>query len=128
MFVGRPAYKREIHDESPSTGKLPVCFVFSYFVDGVRRIFPFDSGAVVAKRFPDSILGDGSFRVRSFARYDRSPHEMIGAFCSDQVQTGYLVAILAPAISFERYMRIECTRLQIYLSTAQSCNVEKQKI
>jgi len=54
FFVGRAAYKRELHQEA-EYWELPACLVFSFFIDGVKRIYPFDSGAFKAKRYPSFI-------------------------------------------------------------------------
>ncbi len=54
FFVGRAAYKRDLLQEA-EYWELPTCLVFSFFVDGAKRIFPLDSGAFVAKRYPNFI-------------------------------------------------------------------------
>jgi hypothetical protein len=76
FFVGRPAYKKELNAEA-EYWQLPVCFVFEFFVDGVRRIFPFDSGAF--KSFPDYI---GMMDIKEFevGSDSRAPHKIIGTF------------------------------------------------
>src|SRR4051794_32227642 len=55
FFVGRAAYKRELGSEA-EYWELPSCLVFDFFTDGVKRIFPFDSGAFGSKKlYPNFI-------------------------------------------------------------------------
>src|SRR5258706_981135 len=54
FFVGRAAYKRELSQEA-EYWELPSCIVRSFTTHGVKRIFPFDSGAFKAKRYSASI-------------------------------------------------------------------------
>jgi hypothetical protein len=39
FFVGRAAYKRDLHQEA-EYWELPTCLVFSFFADGIKRIYP----------------------------------------------------------------------------------------
>lgn len=79
FFVGRAAYKRDLQQEA-EYWELPTCIVFSYFVRGAKRIFPFDSGAFAAKRYPNFInmmdLGEFQADVHDF----ETPHKIIGTF------------------------------------------------
>jgi len=80
FFVGRAAYKRDLQQEA-EYWELPTCLVFSFFADGVKRIFPFDSGAFDSKRYPNFInmmnLEDFETGVDAEA-----PHKLIGTFFS----------------------------------------------
>jgi hypothetical protein len=53
LFMGRPAYKLH-RDDSPSEWQLPAVFVLRFPADhsGIKRIFPFDSGAFSDRRLP----------------------------------------------------------------------------
>jgi hypothetical protein len=48
------AYKRVLHLEA-EYWELPTCLVFSFFSDGAKRIYPFDSGAFKLKRYPNFV-------------------------------------------------------------------------
>ncbi len=53
FFVGRPAYKFESDSSQTPHWELPCCFLFeSDAIKGVKRVFPFDSGAFANKRYP----------------------------------------------------------------------------
>jgi hypothetical protein len=79
FFVGRAAYKRDLEQEA-EYWELPTCLVFSYFVEGVKRIFPFDSGAFEAKRYPSfvSMMDRSEFEMN--ASDVEAPHKLIGTF------------------------------------------------
>ncbi|WP_056062031.1 hypothetical protein [Sphingomonas sp. Leaf230] len=56
FFVGRPAYKSESSDAQAADWELPCCFIFEYAsIKGIKRVFPFDSGAHHGKRYPNYI-------------------------------------------------------------------------
>jgi hypothetical protein len=78
FFVGRAAYKRDLLQEA-EYWELPTCLVFSFFVDGAKRIFPFDSGAFAAKRYPNFInmMDIHDFEMRNDPE---APHKLIGTF------------------------------------------------
>jgi hypothetical protein len=78
FFVGRAAYKRDLLQEA-EYWELPTCLVFSFFVDGAKRIFPFDSGAFDAKRYPSYI---NMMDLEDFQITDdvEAPHKIIGTF------------------------------------------------
>jgi hypothetical protein len=78
FFVGRATYKRELHQEA-EYWELPTCLVFSFFVDGVRRMYPFDSGAFKTKRYPNfvNMMNMDDFEV---AKDVEAPHKIIGTF------------------------------------------------
>jgi hypothetical protein len=78
FFVGRAAYKRDLHQEA-EYWELPTCIVFSFFVNGARRIYPFDSGAFRAKRYPRfvNMMNMDDFEV---ATDHEAPHKIIGTF------------------------------------------------
>jgi hypothetical protein len=56
LFLGRPAYKVR-RDDSPSEWQLPAVFVLRFpdNYSGIKRIFPFDSGAFFDRRLPNYI-------------------------------------------------------------------------
>jgi hypothetical protein len=78
FFVGRAAYKKEMHQEA-EYWELPACIVRSFTTKDAKRIFPFDSGAFAAKRYPSSInmmdLNDFETGADSEA-----PQKLIGTF------------------------------------------------
>lgn len=78
FFVGRAAYKRELHQEA-EYWELPTCLVFDFFVNGAKRIYPFDSGAYVSKRYPNFInmMDLEDFEVGGDVE---APHKLIGTF------------------------------------------------
>jgi hypothetical protein len=80
FFVGRAAYKRDLQQEA-EYWELPTCLVFSFFIDGVKRIFPFDSGAFDNKRYPSFI---NMMELDDFVVTDdnQAPHKLIGTFFS----------------------------------------------
>ncbi|MFB8342450.1 hypothetical protein ACWGNA_13390 [Brucella cytisi] len=57
LFYGRPAFKYEVTDQSTKQLQLyPVCFVFDlYFIKDIKRIYPFDSGAMHHKLLSDFV-------------------------------------------------------------------------
>jgi hypothetical protein len=78
FFVGRAAYKRDLQQEA-EYWELPTCLVFSFFADGVKRVFPFDSGAFDSNRYPNFInmMKLDDFVVEGDAA---APHKLIGTF------------------------------------------------
>jgi hypothetical protein len=78
FFVGRAAYKRDLHQEA-EYWELPTCLVFNFFADGIKRIYPFDSGAFNAKRYPNfvNMMDMAEFDVGQDAE---APHKIIGTF------------------------------------------------
>lgn len=78
FFVGRAAYKRDLQQEA-EYWELPTCLVFSFFIDGVKRIFPFDSGAFNSKRYPNFV---NMMDLNEFVVQDdkEAPHKLIGTF------------------------------------------------
>ncbi len=78
FFVGRAAYKRDLHQEA-EYWELPTCLVFDFFIDGIKRIYPFDSGAFKAKRYPNfvNMMDIADFEVSEDAE---APHKIIGTF------------------------------------------------
>lgn len=56
FFVGRPAYKKKLHDEEIGYWQLPVCFIFEFdAVPGIDTVYPFDTGAHAQKRMPEFV-------------------------------------------------------------------------
>jgi hypothetical protein len=78
FFVGRAAYKKELHQEA-EYWELPTCIVKGFTTKGVKRIFPFDSGAFVAKRYPNSINMMELSDFETSADLE-SPQKLIGTF------------------------------------------------
>jgi hypothetical protein len=78
FFVGRAAYKRNLQQEA-EYWELPTCLVFSFFVEGAKRIFPFDSGAFQSGRYPNFInmMDMEDFEVHGDPE---APHKIIGTF------------------------------------------------
>jgi hypothetical protein len=78
FFVGRAAYKRDLHQEA-EYWELPTCLVFSFFADGVKRIYPFDSGAFKLRRYPNfvNMMDVADFEV---GQDPEAPHKIIGTF------------------------------------------------
>jgi hypothetical protein len=79
MFVGRAAYKKEIRNESVYW-ELPTCFVFEYFSDGVKRIFPFDSGSFAKKENYPSYFSMMDMKLFDISADIESPSKIIGTF------------------------------------------------
>lgn len=78
FFVGRAAYKRDLQQEA-EYWELPTCIVFDFFIEGAKRIFPFDSGAFQARRYPNYI---NMMKMADFETSEdmESPHKIIGTF------------------------------------------------
>ena len=59
--------------------QLPTCLVFSFFTNDAKRLFPFNSGAFAAKRYPDYI---NMMELSDFEIKDDldAPHKIIGTF------------------------------------------------
>jgi hypothetical protein len=78
FFVGRAAYKRDLHQEA-EYWELPTCLVFGFFSDGVKRVYPFDSGAFRVKRYPKfvNMMDMADFEV---GQDIEAPHTIIGTF------------------------------------------------
>jgi hypothetical protein len=78
FFVGRAAYKRDLHQEA-EYWELPTCLVFSFFADGLKRMYPFDSGAFKAKRYPNfvNMMDMSDFEA---GKDPEGPHKIIGTF------------------------------------------------
>lgn len=78
FFVGRPSYKTQVTSES-EYWELPICFVFEYSIDKLKRLYPFDSGAFAAKRYPSfiQIMKRDEFDV---SKDDVAAEKLIGTF------------------------------------------------
>ncbi|PDT00920.1 hypothetical protein CO666_27680 [Rhizobium chutanense] len=78
FFVGRPAYKKDAVEEG-EYWELPSCIVFEFGITDSVRVFPFDSGAFSAGRYPQYI------NMMSIQDFEINPSELnikraIGAF------------------------------------------------
>jgi hypothetical protein len=78
FFVGRAAYKRNLNQEA-EYWELPTCLVLSFFSDGLKRSYPFDSGAFKLKRYPKfvNMMDMADFEV---GQDPEAPHKIIGTF------------------------------------------------
>jgi hypothetical protein len=103
FFVGRAAYKRELHQEA-EYWELPTCLVFSFFVDGVKRTYPFDSGAFKARRYPNfvNMMDIDDFEVAADAE---AAHKIIGTFFGNA--RNYYRLAARPKDQFERKFDVE---------------------
>ncbi|WP_267348713.1 hypothetical protein [Sphingomonas sp. GM_Shp_2] len=79
FFVGRPAYKYNSDSGQADHWELPCVFIFeSQEIGGIKRIFPFDSGAFAGKRYPSYIAG---MPIENFEVSGAdAPGKLIGAF------------------------------------------------
>ncbi|WP_137102606.1 hypothetical protein [Azospirillum argentinense] len=80
FFVGRPSYKFDGDSAEAEYWELPCCFIFDFnSINGIKRIFPFDSGAFYNKRYPQYInrMKMDDFNV---SRVSRASERIIGAF------------------------------------------------
>jgi hypothetical protein len=104
FFVGRPSYKFEVNNES-EYWELPTCFLFEYSLANLRRLFPFDSGAFAAKRYPTFIqmMEMSEFQIADDAM---ATEKLIGTFfgtpsnyyrlkslSADELRSGYQLEI-----------------------------------
>lgn len=83
FFMGRPAYKVTGSDAQAAHWELPCCFIFEYEnIEGIRRIFPFDTGAHAEQRYPNYIgmMDNAEFDVSDV---NDGPARIIGAFFGD---------------------------------------------
>lgn len=80
FFVGRAAYKKESGYDA-EYWELPSCLVFEYFSSGVKRIFPFDSGAFSNKLYPN-FIGMMDIEDYEVSIDNNSPEKLIGTFFS----------------------------------------------
>lgn len=83
FFMGRPAYKVDGGDAVAAHWELPCCFIFEYqAIRGIKRIFPFDSGAHHLQRYPKYI---NMMEMTEFdaAEINEAPARIIGAFFGD---------------------------------------------
>lgn len=79
LFVGRPAYKRDDPKSQAEYWELPCCFIFDHLIGAeFKRIYPFDSGAFEAKRYPEYI---GLMPMKQFeTNTGTAPGRIISAF------------------------------------------------
>jgi hypothetical protein len=103
FFVGRAAYKRELTQEA-EYWELPSCIVKSFSTRGVKRIFPFDSGAFKAKRYSSSIamMELDDFEVGSDPE---APQKLIGTFFNSARNYYHLYA--RPREQFESMFEVD---------------------
>ena len=103
FFVGRAAYKRELHQEA-EYWELPTCIVRNFTTNGVTRVFPFDSGAFNAKRYPHSINMMDLNDFETAADLE-APQKLIGTFFSNP--QNYYRLISRPREQFEAMFDVE---------------------
>jgi hypothetical protein len=103
FFVGRAAYKRELNQEA-EYWELPTCIVRSFTARGVKRIFPFDSGAFKAKRYPPSIamMDLEDFEVGADPE---APQKLIGTFFN--TPRNYYQLAARPREQFESMFNVD---------------------
>jgi hypothetical protein len=103
FFVGRAAYKRDLYQEA-EYWELPTCLVFSFFVDGVKRMYPFDSGAFRTKRYPNfvNMMNMNDFEV---GKDPEAPHKIIGTFFGSA--RNYYRLAARPKEQFESKFEVE---------------------
>lgn len=79
LFVGRPAYKRKDTGSQAEYWELPCCFIFDELVGAqFKKVYPFDSGAFLQKRYPEYI---GMMPVSAFeSNNNAAPSRIISAF------------------------------------------------
>jgi hypothetical protein len=80
FFVGRPSYKQKNNGHEAEHWQLPACFIVEFdSVSDLKRIFPFDSGALYNSLYPDyiSMMNKGNFELPGDAAI---PSKIIGAF------------------------------------------------
>jgi hypothetical protein len=83
FFVGRPAYKYQTDGSEAEYWELPCCFIFEFAsVKGIKRIFPFDSGAFRKLRYPPYIRQMDWKHFEATAAPD-AVSRIIGAFFGD---------------------------------------------
>jgi hypothetical protein len=90
FFVGRPAYKHKFTDTIAAYWELPVCFIMNFhIIPSAKRIFPFDTGAFHAKRYPSffQITDQNEFEVPYFPD---APERIMGAFFGSAEDYFYL--------------------------------------
>lgn len=79
FFLGRPSYRWARPDGSPEDWELPTCFVFNEDPGlNIKRVFPFDSGAHHAIRYPSYLqnIPLGNFESTPAV----SPERIVSAF------------------------------------------------
>ena len=83
FFVGRPAYKYQSTDAEAQHWELPCCFIFDFsVVTGIKRVYPFDSGAFNSNLYPPYI---NQIPLDHYDANDApdAPSKIIGAFFGD---------------------------------------------
>lgn len=80
FFFGRPAYKWDTEGDA-CDWELPVCFVFQYELEGMKRVFPFDTGAFFTRRLP-SYLTMMPLEEFEISDISNSASKVVGAFFS----------------------------------------------
>ncbi|MGY0779819.1 hypothetical protein ACW7BC_18170 [Azospirillum argentinense] len=80
FFVGRPSYKYDGDTGEAEYWELPCCFVFEFnSIKGLKRVFPFDSGAFRKRMYPNYI---SKMQWQDFdaGGVPDAPQKIIGAF------------------------------------------------
>jgi hypothetical protein len=83
LFVGRPAYKYQHDGSEAEYWELPCCFIFEFSsIKDISRVFPFDSGAFNAGKYPPFInqLNRDDFEA---SEATEPVERIIGAFFGD---------------------------------------------
>jgi hypothetical protein len=82
LFYGRPAYKKHSSSQISKYWELPTVFILDYDVVKKGRIYPFDTGAFMNRRYPDF------FNMMDLDDYDvghvfQAPQRIVGSFFVD---------------------------------------------
>lgn len=82
LFYGRPSYKKMGESQIAQYWELPALFVMDYETIQAKRIFPFDTGAFAAHRYPNFInmMPMEEFEVTNALS---APQRLVSAFFVD---------------------------------------------
>jgi hypothetical protein len=103
FFVGRPAFKRSLGHE-PEYWELPVCVLMAFDSFIPKRVYPFDSGAFAAQKYPSFInmMKMDEFEV---AADTQAAQKIMGTFFSSS--RNYYGLKARPQSSFESLFDVD---------------------
>jgi hypothetical protein len=115
LFYGRPSYKRTGESQLAKYWELPSLFVMDYDAISTKRIFPFDTGAFVAKRYPEFIgmMDIGEFEVTSSLT---APQRLVASFFVDTNRYFRLQRETRDTSAFVTRSRRQMKRFKLYTS------------